>query len=95
MLGFEHSFVVDSKGLSGGLAFLWRENIEVSLESYSKCHISLKVYNSGGGQVWLMTGFYGQSMTSRRSDSWKLLRALKPPKGVPWHCMEDFNEILH
>lgn len=73
----ENSFVVDCKGLSRGIAFLWKERMKATLISYSNLNISLKVAGEKEGKDWLLTSFYGDPMTSRRMDSWKLLRNLQ------------------
>ncbi|XP_042973034.1 uncharacterized protein LOC122304834 [Carya illinoinensis] len=94
--GFDHSFVIDSKGLSGGIAFLWRGDHAMELESYTRNHISLRVTHPVVGKDWILVGFYGNPLTSKsRLDSWRLLKALRPPPSIEWLCLEDFNEILH
>jgi hypothetical protein len=35
-LGFNYVFVVDSVGLSGGLALLWMTNSSVEIQNYSR-----------------------------------------------------------
>lgn len=42
----------------------------------------------------MLTGFYGNSETSKRSLSWDLLKAQKPPAGKGWCAVGDFNEIM-
>ncbi|XP_042944508.1 uncharacterized protein LOC122278379 [Carya illinoinensis] len=49
----------------------------------------------GSPQQILVTGFYGFPETSRRGESWSLLRLIKPREDKPWLCLGDFNEILH
>lgn len=94
-IGFEHNFVVDSKGIRGGLTFLWKDHINAALDSYTHSHISLRVTNPGRGKNWLLTSFYGNPLTAKRIFGGKLIRALKPDMGVAWLGIEDFNEILH
>ncbi|KAF5465338.1 hypothetical protein F2P56_015356 [Juglans regia] len=94
LLNMEYSFVVDCKGLSGGLAFLWKEDVDAVLVSYSRQHISLEVKDLIKGKTWFLTGFYGNPITANRKGSWHLLRKLKPENGVGWLCVGDFNEIL-
>ncbi|XP_040990938.1 uncharacterized protein LOC121238163 [Juglans microcarpa x Juglans regia] len=93
-LKMENSFIVECRGLSGGLTFLWKEEIDAVLESYTQHHISLKVKNSLDGKTWILTGFYGDPITAKRQGSWQLLRRLKPANDLGWLCVGDFNEIV-
>lgn len=46
LLGFQHMFVVPSTGqtgCSGGLAFLWKNEVQASLVSFSRFHIDMTV----------------------------------------------------
>ncbi|KAG6713755.1 hypothetical protein I3842_05G169600 [Carya illinoinensis] len=94
-LQFDYSFVVGSRGLSGGLAFLWKSNVDFSLENYSHNHISMVLTQEEIPQQILVTGFYSFPETSRRGESWNLLRMIKPREDKPWLCLGDFNEIIH
>jgi hypothetical protein len=42
-LGFEGLLQVDPVGRSGGLAFLWQKNLEVSIVNYSQHHVSVLI----------------------------------------------------
>ncbi|XP_018853114.2 uncharacterized protein LOC109015083 [Juglans regia] len=93
-LGFDSSFVVDNRGLSGGVAFIWKDDLDVTLDTYSQNHISLLIKDGIAKMKWLLTGFYGSLCTSGRKHSWRLLRALKPVSPIAWLCIGDFNEIM-
>ena len=55
---FEGLFTVDSVRGGGGLALLWKEKDWISLISFSKNHIDVKV-NIPGMILWRLTCFYG------------------------------------
>lgn len=93
-LGMEQSFVVDSLGKSGGLAMLWKSEVNAQLHTYSHNHISLTITPEFGGHPWRLSGFYGNPASDKRKESWNLLRLLSPEYSVAWLCMRDFNEIL-
>lgn len=93
-IGYDCSFVIDSKGLSGGIALMWKNDVEAVLESYTRHHISLRISDPLLGEDWILIGFYGHFKTDRRRESWQLLRALNPLSGVAWLCVGDFNESL-
>lgn len=42
-LGYKHNFVVDNKGWSGGLTFLWKNKMRVELDSFTQRYKSLMV----------------------------------------------------
>ncbi|KAH9790374.1 reverse transcriptase domain-containing protein [Citrus sinensis] len=44
--------------------------------------------------VWRVTGFYGYPESSRRRESWHLLRRLASFSTLPWVCIGDFNDLL-
>ncbi|KAF5447221.1 hypothetical protein F2P56_032789 [Juglans regia] len=94
-LDFDSSFVVDSKGFSGGLAFLWNSTIDSTLESFSQHHISMSLIHESSAKGVLFSGFYGSPIIANRPDSWKLLRMMRPKIEQAWFCFGDFNEILH
>ncbi|XP_042974832.1 uncharacterized protein LOC122306468 [Carya illinoinensis] len=93
MLGYDGCLVVDSRGSSGGLTFLWKTRDKVSIYNYSRWHISAMV-GMGMEQPWLFTGFYGNPETSKRHLSWDFLKSIKPDDSTPWMCCGDFNEIV-
>jgi hypothetical protein len=93
-LGFDNLFVVDPVGRSGGLALLWYKEDNLEIFNYSRRHINVVVKDMGGQPIWKMTGFYGHSDSSKRDESWAILRHLKLCGPIPWLCAGDFNEIV-
>ncbi|XP_074274052.1 uncharacterized protein LOC141597484 [Silene latifolia] len=83
---------VDSMGRSGGLAMLWKRDIDCVFMSSSVHHMDFTVRHDG--KEWRLTGFYGWPAVSDRHLSWELLRLLKEESNLPWVCMGDYNEIL-
>lgn len=45
--------------MAGGLALLWRKDVDVNLLSYSTNHIDADVALPGEESRWRFTGFYG------------------------------------
>ncbi|KAK7255485.1 hypothetical protein RIF29_28896 [Crotalaria pallida] len=92
--GFSNGVAVDCNAQrGGGLALLWKDSVEVSLQSYSTGHIDVKVLNQAVGD-WRFTGFYGNPVQSLRNQSWDLIRFLSDQYELPWILGGDFNEIL-
>ncbi|KAK6128869.1 hypothetical protein DH2020_037386 [Rehmannia glutinosa] len=68
--------------------------MEVDIKSYSCGHIDSVVQD--GDKNWRFTGFYGNPDSSKRRDSWKLMRRLAQMPdlhSIPWIVGGDFNEI--
>lgn len=47
-LGFDDLFVVEPIGRSGGLALLWKEEMDLELYNYSRYHINAIVKDEDG-----------------------------------------------
>jgi exonuclease III len=94
-LKFDHMFVVDSVGKSGGLMLLWNESIQVSIQNYSRRHINAHIKVGRHGVEWKFSGFYGHPEAAKRKELWALLRHLATLGPNPWLCMGDFNEIVN
>lgn len=92
-LGFEHRFIVDGRAMSEGLAFMWKSQISVCLDSFTQSHF-FQSFTFKDQEKWFLTGFYRSPLTIKRKDNWRLLRALRPKAEVAWLCVGDFNEIL-
>lgn len=83
------------KGRGGGLALLWKREIDLEIMGYSKSFIDTIITEQDSGFRWRITGFYGNPETHRRKESWEELGALSRKLKLPWLCYGDFNEILY
>ncbi|XP_019188318.1 PREDICTED: uncharacterized protein LOC109182624 [Ipomoea nil] len=92
-IGYEGLFYVDSNGLSGGLALLWRKNNMAKLLSYLGNYVDVEVAMPGSA-TWCMTGYYGFPERNRRQEAWNLLRSLANRSQLPWVVIGDFNDLL-
>lgn len=78
---FHFGIAVDSDGRSGGLAILWKSDVNFSIAHYSKHHIhSMLSLGPGYGDFWL-SGIYGHPDPAQRPTIWKLMRNLKNIEG--------------
>jgi hypothetical protein len=94
-LGFENLFEVDSVGRNGGLVLLWKNDIQVDIQNYSRRHIIAVVLIANNGEKWKFTGFYNHPDLAKCKEAWALLRFLSQFQPLPWLCLGDFNEILN
>ena len=91
-LKFDNMFIVPRKNLSGGLALLWMNDIDLRIHTFSPWHINV-VVNPGIDDAWYFMGFYGAPKVANQEDSWSVLRHLSSQFNLPWVCIGDFNEI--
>lgn len=73
-LGFKHAFAMASVGKAGGLCMYWREDVSISLVSYSQNHICGDV--GTGDAKWRFVGVYGWPKEEDKHKTWSLLRYL-------------------
>ncbi|KAH9786028.1 reverse transcriptase domain-containing protein [Citrus sinensis] len=92
--GSKNGLAVGPMGRSGGLALYWNSSHNVRLMKFGRNFIDVQVENADS-RTWRCTGFYGFPETSKRRDSWELLRSLSSISSLPWVCIGDFNDLLH
>ncbi|XP_075665954.1 uncharacterized protein LOC142635731 [Castanea sativa] len=90
---FADCHVVPRQNRGGGLALLWTDTNTVDVLSSFERHIDV-VIDQGMDDVCQFTGFYGNTDTANREDSWSLLKTLSRRLTLPWIVLGDFNEIL-
>lgn len=73
---------------------LWKVELKVSLQNYSKGHIDVLINTGIVESPCLATGFYRNPNTGSKKDSWLLLKRISHGRNLPWLCGRDFNEIL-
>ncbi|OMO96545.1 hypothetical protein CCACVL1_04904 [Corchorus capsularis] len=81
-VGYDFCFAMDCNGRSGGLAFLWMADNNVSLLSNSFFHIDVRI-SIDDNDGWRFTGFYGRPETCKRHESWSLFRSLRDRSSLP------------
>lgn len=94
ILAFDHGFVVDASGRSGGLALFWKNDVTVSVLSFCKNFIHTKVDINDSSFSGYVTGVYGDPIASLRKLVWNKISNLHVPRNKPWLCCGDFNSIL-
>ncbi|XP_074302306.1 uncharacterized protein LOC141633799 [Silene latifolia] len=90
--GYE-GMAVDSVGRSGGLAFLWRNDVKCTFRSATVHYMDFDV--EVGVRKLRVTGFYGWPSVQDRHLSWRLLSIFAEENDDPWLCFGDYNEILY
>ncbi|KAK8264701.1 hypothetical protein V6Z12_D12G127100, partial [Gossypium hirsutum] len=90
----QNGLAVNSEGRSGGLALMWRDGMNVSIQNYSKHHIDSMVRLENNKTI-RVTGFYGHANPNRRRSSWDILRRVGESVREEWVIGGDFNAILN
>ncbi|KAA3454784.1 reverse transcriptase [Gossypium australe] len=93
--GFLNGVEVDPEGSKGGLCLAWKENVSISVQSYSRRHIDALVGDQNTDQKWRLTGFYGSPYAQERQESWQILKSLHCDDNQPWFVCGDFNKIMY
>jgi hypothetical protein len=90
LLDMPNMAVYNCNGRSGGLALLWKRDVDISVSDVNRLYIDANI--SVGNVVWRFTGVYGDP--ENKELTWRALRNLKQQDSGPWLLMGDFNEIL-
>ena len=77
----------------GGLAMLWKADVDLHIQTYTQNHID-ELILTNPTSTWCITGFYGKPKEHLRHETWTLLKHLSTRNLAPWLCIRDYNEIL-
>ena len=91
--GFKKGFFVPSVGCSGGLALFWESDVVIHVLGSSPSCIDAIIKGGSNFIRSHLTGFYGNPDTSKRVESWQLLKSISSTSQQPWLIIGDFNEI--
>lgn len=89
---YSHYFSIPPTGLSGGLALLWKDSVDLKvLESVTNL-IDTEVTFKGASSF--VSFIYGAPAVENRSAFWTKLSQVGLGRDSPWLLSGDFNEIL-
>ena len=71
-LPFPNCFVVKYPNAGGGLALLWKGDVQLDMINYTTNHILAK-FMEEDGFVWFLSGFCSWPEASQKVKSWALL----------------------
>lgn len=96
-LKFDHVLAVDCEGKGrkrrGGLALLWKQDINIQLTTVLLNHIDVVVRDIRR-EEWGFTSIYGFPEEENKVKTCALLKALARATKLPWLCGGDFNLML-
>lgn len=84
----------EGKDRAGGLAMLWKGNVEVSVMSFSQNHIDVKILEVAIEKKWRATGVYGYSENGKKLRTCELIQTLHNESQSPWLLFGDSNLVL-
>ena len=74
-LHFDEKWVVPRITRAGGLALLWKNSVQIDVDSSSLNYIDV-IVNKGKDDSWRFIGIYGMLEVGRKHETWDLLRTL-------------------
>ncbi|KAA3474191.1 reverse transcriptase [Gossypium australe] len=93
--GLFNGIDVEAEGTRGGLSLAWKDDIVVTLRSFSKWHMDVLIKEDGNQEDWRFTGPYGSPYLRDQNLVWNLLKRLSQEGNYPWLVARDFNEIMY
>ncbi|MBA0672225.1 hypothetical protein Goklo_024626 [Gossypium klotzschianum] len=92
--GIETVCPINSEGHSGGLAMLWKDGVNLTIQNYSSHHIDSLVCMESHNNIRFM-GFYGHADPNLRSRPWDILRMVRISVREDWIVGGDFNAMTY
>lgn len=83
-LSYVNGFDMSADGSKDGLCLAWKEEVIVSLRSFSLNHIDSIIQMLVKDVGWRFTSFYGSPFVNTKRDSWESLRRLGQDNSIPW-----------
>ncbi|XP_027182377.1 uncharacterized protein LOC113780798 [Coffea eugenioides] len=93
-LRYDRLFVVDPVGRAGGLAVLWRNELQICKVLYTDFTIELLMERTGARARWWLICVYASSEDQIREKQWKVIEGRKSLWGQNWVLAGDMNDIL-
>lgn len=90
---FADIYVVEAKGIAGGICVMWKSGLSIHQMEYNKNHIALKVTDALCD--WLLVCFYRPPYPAKKQKAWENLMALLNSCQCPWVCIGDFNFTIN
>lgn len=85
-LKFQHRFTVSPRGLAGGLALFWNEQVTISIISATMSYIDLICHLEETKQRMRVTFVYAPTDFQQRIQLWEEIYQMTRPNRDPWLC---------
>ena len=90
---YPNKFLVKKPNGGGGLALIWKAEVQLDVINFTEHHILARVVEDDGF-AWMLTCFYEWLEASQKHKSWALFNHLRSFVDCPWCCIGDFNAII-
>lgn len=94
-LKFQHLVAVNPKGIAGGLAIFWDEDVDIEVEERSKELFNLQCRVKECGTLMRVTLLHAPTDFQLRWNCWQKFREIQGANQLLWVCIGDFNEIMY
>ncbi|CAA7038820.1 unnamed protein product [Microthlaspi erraticum] len=91
-LNYDYLEMVPPYARGGGLALLWKKEVEVNI--LHKCDNFIDSEVRFKGEKFYATFVYGDPKRDGRAEIWRAIRERAENREAPWFLTGDFNEIL-
>ena len=92
-LGYDRVFTVEPRGLSGGLAVFWKNEIKLDFKFADKNLIDMQV--QFGEVTFYLSCIYGEPSSEGKNIVWERISRIGVNRREKWCMLGDFNEILN
>ncbi|KAF8380030.1 hypothetical protein HHK36_027500 [Tetracentron sinense] len=93
-LGYANALLMDSNGLSGGLALFWNDQVNLTVTESTSNKIETEIVHPETAKIWDATFVYGPTNEFQRRDLWDNIKFSAGKRNRPWMCCGDFNDIV-
>ncbi|CAN6698982.1 unnamed protein product [Malus baccata var. baccata] len=93
-LGMEHWFVVEPRGIGGGLCVFWRDATSVVLMKSEDFLVELKLWDEKMNCNWRLFAIYASTDDKKRREQWKEVSKRIGQDRDRCLLLGDFNDIL-
>ena len=90
-LGYDRYHIVSPRGLSGGLAILWKKSVSLDIKFSDRNVIDCLV--NYGDFSFFLSCIYGEPSAVGKDVIWERLNRIGVLRKEPWCLVGDFNEI--
>ncbi|CAN6881852.1 unnamed protein product [Brassica oleracea] len=89
---YSQHFTIPPTGLSGGLALVWKADVNLTVLKASPNYIDTQIDHKGNS--FYITFIYGAPQQENRESVWEEISALGLNRDSAWAISGDFNDIL-
>lgn len=91
-MSYASNHLVSAQNGGGGVALLWKQEIEVEVMGSTNNYIETKITHEG--RLVYTTFVYEKLDHTKRKAVWEQLNLDGTAKDAPWFLTRDFNEII-